>query len=846
MDHAIPLDSLISKAAQLIDEKEYKAANVIYSLVQEVLPEHPDCLHGMGVLALFANEHAIAIQLIQRALKAHEEYSAGKATDISKSLMLAHLGRAYEQSGELTQALYSWMESLATHKNQKVERWFEQALGTASKVSDDVIKKINQSLLNKEKSLAKGKGSKKSTPPVKGGLRSYAGNPASEYFDNLKKKIIALSSKQTKLAAGESQRLSEEILRILPEYPDALHWMGIAKHYQGESKEGIYWVKKAITQIPYHPYYLNTLGVICRAVGEIEESITAFTQALQIKPNYAEAGMNLANVLRDEGDLDKAITWYRWAIHLKPDYAEAWNNLGVLHKQRADYLPAKDAFDRAIQIEPKHVKAHLNLGVIAEEQKQRRRAIEMYKKTLALSPTTNEVRLSLIHQQLHVAEWENLDSEVKKLRAIINECQPGEFLPFNFMSLPGITPTEQKLSAELFAASRYETIRQRALRQPYVFEKNTRKRPRLGFLSTDYREHAVAVSVVEMIELLDRKKFEVVGYSYGVHGDSPTRNRLIAAFDEFYDIEPLSNQDSANKIYNDHIDILIDLTGHTHGSRFEIMALHPAPIQVSYLGYSGTTGAEYVEYLIGDKVVTPINHQRYYSENLVVLPQCYFPTDSKRDLSLQATREDEGLPADRFVFCSFNQPYKISPVVWKTWCEILLSVHGSVLWLHSFESETRKALTEKANEYGISSDRIIFAKSIKRDLRDHLSRLRLADLALDTFPYNGHTTTHDALSVDVPVVAILGEVFHSRVSASMLHSLGLDELVATDAEEYKAKIISLANDPDLFTLVKTKLQENKAEYPLFNIRSLTKNIETAMTRMYASWLSGEKPMTMII
>jgi len=847
MEDFVPVPLLIKKAEELIDRKEYRAANVIFSVIQEVRPDHPHCLHGMGVLAIHASQNEIAIQLLSRALNIlNTESEKSLENDRTKSIMLANLGRAYEQSSKELRAMCAWTESLSIEHNEKVDEWLRGCLRRLGEKAHATVQDINNRLIEIENNQLKEFFLK---DKVKTSVRGKSENnklKIKSTVNIIKTSIEKLSTVSAARNAKEIERLCVELMRYLPAYPDALHWMGISKHYQYESEIAIDWIKKGLDIIPNHPFYHNTLGVIQRGLGYVNDSITSFHAALSFKPDYAEAAMNLGNVLRDENRFEEAKTWYRLALYIKPDYAEAWNNLGVLYKQTKNFDLATDAFSKVLSLNPKHAKAYLNLGVISEEKKERKKAIEMYKMCLDNSPETTEVRLSLLHQQLHVGDWSTLENETKKIKLAINESKPGEYLPFNLMPLEGVTANEQKRCAELFCERRYSSVTNLAKLRPFTFKRKHSGRIKVGFLSTDFRDHAVGMSIVELIELIDRRFFEVFAYSLGPNDQSLTRSRLINSFDKFQDIDLLGYHEAADKIYSDQIDILIDLTGHTSGSRFEILALHPAPLQAAYLGYSGTLGAPFVEYLIGDQVVTPIEHEKNYTEKLVILPDCYFPTDRKRTPSKPTTRYAEGIPEDRFVLCSFNQPYKIGPTVWKTWCEIMGSTEDSVLWLHSLDNDVRDSLLKQAENLGIKRERIIFATKVHKDIAEHLARLQLADLALDTFPYGGHTTTHDALWAGVPVITLLGDSFHSRVAASMNYSLGLEDLVAKNLNEYKFMAKQLICDNKLYEKYKEIIKINRIKHPLFNTEMLSRNFEKALFKMYRNWIDGGDPRTISI
>ena len=841
MTLAISIADILTTANQYLDQAQYSAAHTLYTLIQAHTPEQADCLHGMGVLALKTNHPDVALQLLARAYKAIQRLPHHTELVGNKALFLAHLGQAYAKNQKLAWALMCWSRSLDFIPNPTVQVWFDQGLAQAKAQGEmalaalptmtkraDAGRKIStqlKNLLDKKKQK---------------GLPARAATLADVSDEALATQIEGLINQSTRDAAAQAETLAIEMLRRYPEHGDAWHWRGIACFYQKRGEEGLPHLLKAVALYPNHPYYYNTLGVVQRQYASITDAEKSFEQALTFKPDYAEAGMNFANLLRDEGEYDAAIGWYIWAQRLKANYFEALNNLGILFKNQKAYESAKFWLNKTLEANPNYPNAYLNLGVIAEEERKRPEAIEFYEKTIFLKPDLHEVRLSLAHQKMHLCDWSGLEAQINTVRQLVRERYRGEMLPFNFLSLPGSTALEQKQCGELFFDSRYSSFARKTAGLGFVFRRERKARIRIGFLSVDFREHAVAISLVQVIEKFDRSRFELIAYAYGPDHAGPTRQRLKASFDQFIDIEALSHIESAQKIYQDQIDILVDLTGYTAGSRSEIMALHPAPVQVSYLGYSTTMGTQCVEYLIGDPIITPLDHAAFYAEKLALLPDCYFPHDRNRLLEGEPTREGEGLPADQFVFCSFNQPYKVNPQLWDVWCRILREVPNSVLWLHGFEQVARDNLGKEAEARGVSAARLIFAK-VKPKLSEHLARIALADLALDTIPYGGHTTTGDALWAGTPVLTCLGESFAARVAASMLDAVGLPQLITHDFSEYANLAIRLAQDSVLLDNIKKTLKENRLTHPLFDSQRLTKNLEKVFEVIYKKWIEGEEP-----
>ena len=362
----------------------------------------------------------------------------------------------------------------------------------------------------------------------------------------------------------------------------------------------------------------------------------------------------------------------------------------------------------------------------------------------------------------------------------------------------------------------------------------------IGYISDDFRNHPMAHLIGGIFGLHDRDNFEIYCYSYGKNDGSYYRARIEQDSDKFIDISSLSDEASARCINEDQVDILVDLKGHTKGSRFDICALRPAPIQVSYLGFACTTGADFIDYIITDKIVTPEDHSPYYSEKCVYMPHCYMVTDHTQPISNKDWKKaDFGLPESCFVFCSFNQSYKIDPVIFDVWMKILKQVPESVLWLLSGNKTAEENLRREAEARGVRSDRIIFAKALPKD--EHLARLKLADLALDTRIVNGHTTTSDALWVGIPVITLQGNHFASRVASSILSAIGLPDLITHSLESYEALAVRLAKNTVDIQEIRQRVAENRIVQPLFDTPRFVRNLEIAYKEMWKIFLTGEAP-----
>jgi len=645
-------------------------------------------------------------------------------------------------------------------------------------------------------------------------------------------------------SARAIEPLCLNLIKRFPSSPDALHWMSVAMLYQCRYEEALDWAQRTVEAAPWHPFYLNTKAIILNIFATPEEATECFYDVLRLKPNYPEGHMNLANILRDQGNHEEAFNWYQRALELKDNLHECWNNLGVLYKQMQKRDIAVQCFEKAAAMCANYTDPHTHLAALYGEERNHQKSIEYYQAALHINPTIHEAWLHLLKSLMYLCEWNQLQQSIDRVRRLVNQGYPGGLDPFTFLSLPGGTAEEQRRCAELYVKSRFQSFMRQAKKINFSYPAVRHDKIRIGYLSADYRQHAVALSLVQVLELHNKDKFEVFAYAYTADDNSDVRKR-VAACSHFVDLQHHSFLDAARRIHNDGIDIAIDLTAYTAHGRSEIMALRPAPVQVNYLGYPGTMAAPFIDYLIGDPIITPIESAHCFSETLALLPHCYFPNDRTRQINTTITRADEKLPDTAFIFCSFNQAFKINPTLWNVWCDLLHETPDSILWLHALDDLAQKNLRRLFIERGLEPSRLHFAKA-KRNLADHLGRLRLADLALDTIPYNGHTTTSDALWVGLPVLTCLGDTFTSRVAASMLTAARVPELIANSLEDYRYQAIELVRQPAKINALRQKILDNRDTCPLYDSAGMARNLEKIFTQMHDNRLAGKPPQAIRI
>jgi predicted O-linked N-acetylglucosamine transferase (SPINDLY family) len=642
---------------------------------------------------------------------------------------------------------------------------------------------------------------------------------------------------QGKLA--EAERIYEEVLRQQPKHFDARHLLGAIAFQTRRPGRAVELIRMAIGLNPNVADAHYNLGNALKSLKRPAEALASYDKAIALKPDYADAYNNRGNTLLNLKRPADALANYDHAIALKPDYAEAYNNRGnaLLNLERpADALAN---YNKALALKPDYADAYNNRGNALLNLKRPADALASYDKASALNPDLSEAEGLRLHTKMHLCDWSNFDNECAHLISAVRNGK-GSAQPFPFLAIPSMS-ADQLRCAKHYIANNYPP----SDKPIWQGERYNHKRIHVAYLSADFRRHAVSFLIAGMFECHDKSRFEITAISFGPDDNSEMRKRVEASFEHFIDAKTYSDNQIANLVKESEIDILIDLMGFTTDSRTGVIAQRPAPIQVNYLGYPGTMGAEYIDYIIADRIVIPMEQREYYSEKIAVLPDSYQVNDSKRSIADRTfTRTELGLPPGGFVFCCFNNNYKITPHVFDCWMRILKQVEKSVLWFLEYNATASTNLRKEAEARGVNAERLIFAK--RMSVADHLARHRVADLFLDTLPYNAHTTASDALWAGLPVLTCLGEIFAARVAASVLNAIGLPELVTATLEDYERLAIELATNPEKLARIKRKLADNRLTTPLFDTKLFTKHIEEAYAAMYERHKAGLAPDHIII
>jgi protein O-GlcNAc transferase len=629
----------------------------------------------------------------------------------------------------------------------------------------------------------------------------------------------------------EAEPLYRQVLRTRPQHPEARHYLGILRFQQGRTSEALDLIAAVLAARPDYAEAHYNCGNILAALDRYADALAAYDRALALVPNYAEAHHNRGNALFKLRRLDEALASYERALALAPTYVEAWNSRGTALKELKRYAEALECYDKVLALIPDEPNALYNRGNALKEIKLYEDSLVSYEKARKLLPDHPD-KYGGLDAALAVCDFACTETIASGLAA---ELRAGKtsVTPFTLVGFCD-DPALHLKAAQNFVADRIP-VRPAPLWNGEAYRHD---RIRLAYVSADLHSHATAFLIAELFELHDRSRFEVHAVSFGRDDGSAMRKRIVQGSDQFHDMLGQSDQEIAQRLRALEIDIAVDLKGFTQDSRLEIFAHRPAPIQVGYLGYPGTIGADVLDYVLGDETVTPFEHARFYSEKIVQLPDSYQVNDRKRAIAETApTRQDAGLSEQGFAFCCFNNNYKIRRPVFEIWTRLLANVPGSVLWLLRDNDAVERNLRSEAQARGIDPTRLVFAGRAK--LEDHLARHRLADLFLDTLPYNAHTTASDALWAGVPVVTCQGNAFAGRVGGSLLKAIGLPELVTQSLADYEALALRLATDPAMLQRVRETLACNRLTYPLFDTDRFRRGIEAAYERMWEAWQRGE-------
>jgi protein O-GlcNAc transferase len=840
-------------------------AEAIYVEILKRDPTDFNSMHLLGVIALQTGRTEQGIELIQNAISINENVAEAHS----------NLGNGLRDLKLIDEALISYDRAIALKPDHA------DAFNNRGIVLSE-LKRLEEALTSFDQAIALQPGYSEAYRN-RGDVLRALDRPleALTSFD----KAVALLSNNAEVYVGRANALMDlkrfeealasydKAIALRPHSAGAYGNRGIALFELKRSEEALASYDRAIELKLEHAEAFNNRGNALRALKRNEEALANYDKAITLNPGYSKAYKNRGNALWELRRPQEALENYDKSIALKPDQADVYNNRGIALwdlKRLGEALESFDksitlsphnseafnnrgtalldldrpdealaSFDKAIALRPDYADAYRNRCNVLAVLKQYDEAFVSYDKLFGLEPGIMGLEGDRLHIKMQLCNWSNIESESAHL---IRSVKKGFVAsqPFFFLAAPSSSKDQLECSRS-WVSHNFPPFEIRISEK----ERCDNARIRIAYVSADFRDHPMSYLTAGLFECHDKSRFETTAISIGPDDGSDIRSRLKAAFDRFVDAKAYSDEQIANLVKALKIDILVDLMGFTTHARTAIFARRSAPIQVNYLGYPGTMGAPYIDYIIADRTVISKSQRRFYSENVVVMPNSYFVNDFKRPITnREFTREEMDLPSTGFVFCCFNNNYKITSHVFDSWMRILKRVPDSVLWLLENNEKATSNLRKEAIERGVGASRLIFAKRMPP--ADHLARHRAANLCLDTLPYNAHTTATDTLWAGTPLVTCIGRTFAGRVAASLLYALRLPELVTFGLKEYEELAIDLATHTERLVGINRRLAENRLATPLFDTGTFAKHIEVAFTEMVARQRAGSAPSDILV
>tara|TARA_B100001173_G_scaffold172971_1_gene149389 strand:+ start:34 stop:1995 length:1962 start_codon:yes stop_codon:yes gene_type:complete len=617
----------------------------------------------------------------------------------------------------------------------------------------------------------------------------------------------------------EALKIYLELQKQKKNDPRLLFQIGNAYLQTGNIDLSIDFYKKVIEIDKNHFNSFNNLGGALATIGRYNDAIDVFEKTLNIKPDYSDAYNNIANCYLHLKKHQDAIEYFNKALEFNKENSFAYNGLGSVYKELNKDNEAVEYYKNAIKIKPDYLIAYDNLGGSLSAIDKLVEAIQVFNKMLELDPNYKYIIGKSIHTKMMLYDWNELNKNINYLVKLL-EKKKRAINPFLILSLID-NPEQHKNCSEIFVSDKFKSPEKKIKK----YLKKEKDKIKIGYFSPDFRNHPILFLMMDVFKYHDKSKFEVYAFSFGPEATGEIHQTVKGFFTKFINVRNFSDNDLIKLSRDMKIDIAIDLCAYTSLNRASIFNSRVAPIQINYLGYPGTMGANFMDIIIADNIIIPEADKKYYTEKVVNLPNCYQPSPKNVPMSeKEFNRKELGLPEDAIVFCNFNGSFKNTPDIFTAWTNIMKKVPNSVLWIMETKDKIGSLnILKEAEKRKIEKDRIIFAKSMDREL--HLKRYQLADLFLDSFPYNAHTTSNDAIRMGVPILTLKGKSFASRVSASILNQVNMNELVTNSVEEFEEKAITLGNDKNRLREIKETLKKNIPNSKLFDSFTFTKDLE---------------------
>ena len=763
-----------------------------YQKAIESNPNFSESYNNLGNVLREINKLHDAVEIYNKAIKINPDFPS----------LHNNLGNVFRELGQLNDALGAYKNAL-THNPD-----YPESLNNMGIILNE-LNQFDEALKNYEKALDI--------------------NPNySDVFNNLGNLYKDFNMSE------EAIQSYEKAILIDPDFVEAHNNLGNTLKDSGQLNQAVKCFERALQISPEFSGAHNNFGIVYINLGQLNDALKCFQRAILIDPDFVEAHNNLGNVLKDLGQYSDAVRSYEKAISIEPNFSEAYNNLGTVYsKDLGRPQDAITSFKQAIDIHPNFAVAYNNLGNVFKDLEHFEDALTNYEKAMTIEPDLDYVIGNILATKINYCNWDNLSDLIHTAKLKITDNKKA-VEPFTLSALID-DPALQRKASEIRINSEHPKSNLLSNISSY----SNHLKIRIGYFSADFREHPLAYLTAGLFEVHDRDHFEIYAFSFGPDTQDDMNLRIKAGMDHFHNVEAMSNKEITLLARSLEIDIAVDLGGFTDKARTDIFAMSAAPIQISYIGWLVTMGADYYDYLIADTVMIPKESQKYYSEKIVYLP-CFQVNDS-RDLPPQITltRQDLGLPKEGFIFCCFNHHYKFTPKVFDSWARIISAVKGSFLIVYANNELARTNLTNEIVKRDINPSRLIFAD--RYDRQEYLARYRVTDLFLDTHPCNAGTTASDALKMGLPIVTMKGRSFGSREAASILASINLPELITNTPEDYESLAIELATKPEKLKVIKVKLASNLSSAPLYDTKLFTKNLESAYKQMYDRNQKGLRP-----
>ncbi len=823
-----PQSARVEQALRHHQQGDLARAGALYAEVLRAEPRHRDALHLLGVLQVQSRQVESGIELIRQSLQVDPQQAGAQM----------NLGNALRDLSRPAEALASFEAALRLSP-----RFAEAFYNRGNALAD--LGRLEEACSSYEHAL-------QIEPHLSAALYQL-GNT-----------LMRLDRPEAALAAYT------RLLQLEPDHPGALHNQGNALVSLQRPADALASYDRALRFDSRSAETWNNRGSTLRALGRPVEALESFEHALALDPQFAEALNNVGNSLREQHRYLEATDCYERAARLKPGLPDPHINWSIALRELRRPQEALERIDQALRLAPASIEALNDRGNVLVDLKRGEEALasyaaalrlepthldtvrnraaalqrlrrygeaaECFRQLLALAPDHDYALGSALDCELKCCDWRRYDESVSRLLAQIDAGRRSA-MPFGLLSVSSGAAAQMRCArAHADGVSAAQVGTSLCRRTGYRHAKI-----RVAYISADLREHVVGYLMAGVFEQHDRERFEVIAISLSPPDGTEIGRRVKAAFDRFIDVSGRSDADVAAFIGELQVDIAVDLSGHTEGNRVPILAAHPAPVQVNYLGYPGTMGAPFMDYIIADPFVVPSSLRECYAEQIVYLPECFQGNDDRRPVGPVLTRGEAGLPESAFVWCCFNASYKLNPRMLDIWCRLLAGVPGSVLWLLGHEEVVREHLRSEAYDRGVDPARLVFGERLP--YAQHLGRLAVADLFLDTLPFNAGATASDALWAGVPVLTCAGEAFAARMAGSLLHAIGLPELVTDNLVDYERRALELAHEPRRLRELKDRLLANRSRSPLFDTRRFCRHLEAAYEQMWRRAENGEPPMT---